>query len=52
MEQQNGAPPTDEETFTELLSKAVIEKEAIRTAMAAAKQAADEKAAADAAFAD
>lgn len=51
LEQQNGAPPTDEEAFTELLKKSMIEKDAIRSAMAAAKQAAEEKAAAEAAAA-
>lgn len=51
LEQQNGSPPTDEEVFTELLNKSMVEKDAIRSAMAAAKQAADEKAAAEAAAA-
>ncbi len=51
LEQQNGAPPSDEEVFTEMLSKAMIEKDAIRAALLAAKQAADEKAAAEAAAA-
>ena len=51
LEQQNGSPPSDEEVFTELLSKAVVDKDAIRGAMAAAKQAADAKAAAEAAAA-
>ncbi len=51
LEQQNGAPPSDEEVFTEMLSKAMVEKDAIRAALLAAKQAADEKAAAEAAAA-
>ncbi|KAL3163290.1 hypothetical protein ABBQ32_009684 [Trebouxia sp. C0010 RCD-2024] len=51
LEQQNGSPPTDEEVLTELLSKSMVEKDAIRSAMAAAKQAADERAAAEAAAA-
>ncbi|KAL3131855.1 hypothetical protein ABBQ38_007568 [Trebouxia sp. C0009 RCD-2024] len=51
LEQQNGSPPTDEEVFTELLSKSMIAKDAIRSAMAAAKQAADERVAAEAAAA-
>ena len=51
LEQQNGASPSDEEVFTELLSKAVVDKDAIRGAMAAAKKAADEKTAAEAAAA-
>ena len=49
LEQQNGAPPTDEEVFAELLTKSMVEKDTIRSAMAAAKQAAEEKAAAEAA---
>jgi len=51
LEQQNGAPPSDEEVFTEMLSKAMVEKDAIRAALLVAKQAADEKAAAEAAAA-
>lgn len=51
LEQQNGAPPSDEEVFTEMLTKAMVEKDAIRAALLAAKQAADEKAAAEAAAA-
>ena len=51
LEQQNGAPPSDEEVFTEMLSKAMVEKDAIRAALLEAKQAADEKAAAEAAAA-
>lgn len=51
LEQQNGSPPTDEEVFTELLNKSIAEKDVIRSAMSAAKQAADEKAAAEAAAA-
>lgn len=51
LEQQNGAPPSDEEVFTEMLSKSMVEKDTIRSALAAAKQAADDKAAAEAAAA-
>ena len=51
LEQQNGSAPSDEEVFYELLSKAVVDKDAIRSAMAAAKKAADDKAAAEAAAA-
>ena len=51
LEQQSGSPPTDEEVLTELLAKSMVEKDAIRSGMAAAKQAAEEKAAAEAAAA-
>ena len=46
LEQQNGAPASDEEVVTDLLSKETVTKDTIRAAIASAKQAADEAAAA------
>lgn len=51
LEQQSGAAPSDEETFTELYSKGAADRQTIRDALAVVKQAADEKAAAEAAAA-
>ena len=51
LEQQNGAAPTDEETFNELFSKGIVDRQTIRDALAVVKQAAEEKAAAEAAAA-
>lgn len=51
LEQQNGAAPTDEETFNELFSKGTVDRQTIRDALAVVKQAAEEKAAAEAAAA-
>ena len=51
LEQQNGAAPSDEETFNELFSKEIVDRQTIRNALAAVKQAAEEKAAAEAAAA-
>ena len=51
LEQQNGAAPSDEETFNELFSKEIVDRQTIRDVLAAVKQAAEEKAAAEAAAA-
>lgn len=51
LEQQNGAAPSDEETFSDLFTKGVVDRQTIRDALAVVKQAAEDKAAAEAAAA-